>query len=158
MTDTEYLATLKNQLFTQHGTDEVKLKRNVKTGKQDWRAGGSDPCCSKVRMKSATEFEWYLNDWAYGWYGEDAWCNGVDYPGHLTVSKKIQILQQALGGVKRPVENETEVIDDVVEYGSRYGLEALGYAFREMVKSGEIAFSRKDAESLWEYGGNPGEK
>lgn len=155
MTDTEYLAQLKAELFKQHGTAEVKLKNNVKTGTQDWRAGGGDPYCSKVRAKSATEFEWYLNDWAYGWYGEDDWCNGVSYPGHLNTKKKIQILQQALG-VTRPIENKTEVINDVVEYGSRYGLEALGYAFREMVKSGEIKFSEKDAEKLWEYGGNPG--
>ena len=153
MTDLEFLNYLKEQLFAQHGTDEVKLKKAVKTGKQDWRAGGCDPCCSKVRMKSATEFEWYLNDWAYGWYGENDWCNGVSNTGYLTVSKKIQILQQATG-IKRPIENKTEVIDDVVEYGSRYGLEALGYAFREMVKSGEIAFSQKDSQALWEYGGN----
>lgn len=157
MTDNEYLSKLRADLFRIHGTNEVKLKRRVKTGKQDWRAGGGDPTCDKVRAKSATEFEWYLCDWAYGWYGENQWCNGVSHPGYLTTKKKIQILQQALD-VTRPIENKTEVVDDVVEYGSRYGLVALGYAFREMVKSGEIAFAPKDAEHLWEYGGNPGEK
>ena len=158
MTDKEYLAQLKAELFQLHGTNEVKLKKPVKTGTQDWRAGGGDPTCPKVRAKSETEFEWYLNDWAYGWYGEDQWCNGVEYPGYLTVAKKIQILQQALWGVKRPVENKTENIEDIVEYGSRYGLEALGYAFREMVKSGEIKFTNAEAQKLWEYSGNKGDE
>ena len=160
MTNETYLAQLKAELFKIHGTDEVKLKNRVQTGTQDWRAGGSNPTCDKVRAKSATEFEWYLNDWAYGWYGEDDYSNGVgtrgkngDY-GHLDTPLKIKILQQALGGVKRPIENKPEVINDVVEYASRYGLDALGYAFREMVKSGEIKFSNKNANDLWEYSGS----
>ena len=158
MTDNEYLAQLKAEVFRLHGTNEVKLHRNVQTGEQDWRAGGGDPYCGEIRMKSETEFEWYLHDWAYGWYGENQWCNGVSYPGYLTTKLKIKILQQALGGVKRPVENKTEVIDDVTEYASRYGLDALGYAFREMVKSGEVKFTQDKAEKLWEYGGNKGDE
>jgi hypothetical protein len=102
------LATLKSRLFKEHGTSEVKLKKPVVTGTQDWRAGGGDPTCDKVRAKSETEFEWYLNDWAYGWYGEDAWCNGVEYPGYLTVEMKIKILTQALGVSKKSVEEKRE--------------------------------------------------
>lgn len=102
------LATLKSRLFKEHGTSEAKLKNPVVTGTQDWRAGGGDPTCTKVRAKSETEFEWYLNDWAYGWYGEDAWCNGVEYPGYLTVEMKIKILTQALGVSKKSVEEKRE--------------------------------------------------
>lgn len=91
------LKDLKAMLFKEHGTDEVALKKPVKTGTQDWRAGGGDPTCTKVRAKSETEFEWYLSDWAYGWYGEDEYCNGVEYPNHLTNKMKIRILNQALG-------------------------------------------------------------
>lgn len=102
------LATLKARLFKEHGTNEVKLKKPVKTGTQDWRAGGGDPTCAKVRAKSETEFEWYLNDWAYGWYGENDWCNGVEYPGYLTEPMKIKILTQALGVSKKSVEEKRE--------------------------------------------------
>ena len=108
MDNNTILATLKARLFKEHGTNEVKLKKPVRTGTQDWRAGGGDPTCAKVRAKSETEFEWYLNDWAYGWYGEDAWCNGVEYPGYLTVELKIKILTQALGVSKKSIEEKRE--------------------------------------------------
>jgi hypothetical protein len=101
------LATLKSRLFKEHGTSEVKLKKPVVTGTQDWRAGGGDPTCVKVRAKSETEFEWYLNDWAYGWYGEDDYSNGVD-GGHLTTDLKIKILTQALGVSRKSVEEKRE--------------------------------------------------
>ena len=101
------LATLKSRLFKEHGTSEVKLKKPVVTGTQDWRAGGGDPTCVKVRAKSETEFEWYLNDWAYGWYGENDYSNGVD-GGHLTTDLKIKILTQALGVSKKSVEEKRE--------------------------------------------------
>ena len=52
------------------------------------------------------------------------------------------------------ISNNKQVIDDVIEYAERYGLDALGYAFREMVKSGEIKLTQQAAEYLWEYGGN----
>lgn len=48
------------------------------------------------------------------------------------------------------------IIDDVVEYANRYGLAALGYAFMECVKSGEIRLTDPETEAIWEYGGNPG--
>ena len=101
------LATLKSRLFKEHGTSEVKLKKPVVTGTQDWRAGGGDPTCVKVRALSETEFEWYLEDWAYGWYGEDDYSNGVD-GGHLTTDLKIKILTQALGVSKKSVEEKRE--------------------------------------------------
>ena len=56
MNDNAILATLKSRLFHEHGTSEVKLKKPVVTGTQDWRAGGGDPTCDKVRAKSETEF------------------------------------------------------------------------------------------------------
>lgn len=112
MDDKDILATLKSRLFNEHGTSEVKLKKPVVTGTQDWRAGGGDPTCTKVRAKSETEFEWYLDDWAYGWYGEDAWCNGVKH-GYLTVEMKIKILNQALDAPKKSAEDKKE---DVLSY------------------------------------------
>jgi hypothetical protein len=53
------------------------------------------------------EFFWYLNDWAYGWYGEDDYSNGVD-GGHLTTDLKIKILTQALGVSRKSVEEKRE--------------------------------------------------
>ena len=119
MNDKEILANLKGRLFSEHGTNEVKLKKPVRTGTQDWRAGGGDPTCTKVRAKSETEFEWYLNDWAYGWYGEDDYSNGVETKnkngeyGHLDDDLKIKILTQALGVSKKSVKEETT---DVLPY------------------------------------------
>lgn len=112
MNDKEILANLKGRLFCEHGTNEVKLKKPVRTGTQDWRAGGGDPTCTAVRAKSETEFEWYLEDWAYGWYGEDDYSNGVD-GGHLTTDLKIKILTQSLGVSKKSVKEGTA---DVLSY------------------------------------------
>lgn len=106
MDNNAILATLKSRLFHEHGTSEVKLKKPVVTGTQDWRAGGGDPTCTKVRAVDEKEFFWYLNDWAYGWYGEDDYSNGVD-GGHLTTDLKIKILTQALGVSKKSVKEET---------------------------------------------------
>lgn len=102
MDNKSLVATLKARLFNEHGTNEVKLKNPVVTGKEDWRAGGGDPTCVMVRAKSETEFEWYLNDWAYGWYGENSRSNGVSTEnengeiGYLDDNLKIKILTQAL--------------------------------------------------------------
>lgn len=54
-------------------------------------------------------------------------------------------------------ENTIEVLDDLNEYASRYGLDALGYAIREMARANEIHITQKQMCSLWEYGGNTGE-
>jgi hypothetical protein len=107
MDNNAILATLKSRLFHEHGTSEVKLKKPVVTGTQDWRAGGGDPTCTKVRAVDEKEFFWYLNDWAYGWYGEDDYSNGVD-GGHLTTDLKIKILTQALGVSRKSVEEKRE--------------------------------------------------
>lgn len=107
MDNNAILANLKGRLFNEHGTNEVKLKKPVVTGTQDWRAGGGDPTCTKVRAVDETEFFWYLNDWAYGWYGEDDYSNGVD-GGQLTTELKIKILTQALGVSKKSVEEKRE--------------------------------------------------
>ena len=50
--------------------------------------------------------------------------------------------------------NSTEVVDDIITYASRYGLEALGYAFKDMVRNNEIHLTNEQTCSLWEYGGN----
>ena len=53
-------------------------------------------------------------------------------------------------------KNSTKVLDDLNEYASRYGLDALGYAIREMAKSNTIHFTQEQMNELWEYGGNKG--
>ena len=50
--------------------------------------------------------------------------------------------------------NTTEVLDDIVVYATRYGLDALGYALLDMVKNNEIHLTSTQTTSLWEYGGN----
>ena len=40
------------------------------------------------------------------------------------------------------------------KYATRYGLDALGYAIREMARNNEIHFTQKQMCDLWEYGGN----
>lgn len=50
--------------------------------------------------------------------------------------------------------NHTEVLDNVITYANRYGLEALGYAIRDMVKNNEIHLTIRQTSLLWEYGGN----
>ena len=51
-------------------------------------------------------------------------------------------------------ENSVEVLDDLNTYASRYGLEALGYALRDMIRNNEIHLTNEQTCSLWEYGGN----
>ena len=53
--------------------------------------------------------------------------------------------------------NTTDVLDDLITYANRYGLDALGYAVLEMAKNDEIHFTSKDTENIWEFGGNKGE-
>lgn len=53
-------------------------------------------------------------------------------------------------------QNTTEVLNDLTEYASRYGLDALGYAIREMARNNEIHFTQEQMCGLWEYGGNKG--
>lgn len=53
-------------------------------------------------------------------------------------------------------ENTTQVLNDLNEYASRYGLDALGYAIREMARNNEIHFTQEQMCGLWEYGGNTG--
>ena len=107
MNKIDYLAYLKKELYSKHGNKAVKLKKPVVVGKEDWQAGGGEPTCEKVRAIDETEFEWYLEYWGYGWYGEDDRCNGVTKPvstfsEHLDIDLKIKILERALGGVVKP--------------------------------------------------------
>ncbi len=51
-------------------------------------------------------------------------------------------------------QNSINVLDDLNEYATRYGLDALGYAIREMARNNEIHFTQKQMCDLWEYGGN----
>ncbi len=51
-------------------------------------------------------------------------------------------------------KNTTQVLDDLNEYASRYGLDALGYAILDMAKNDEIHLTQEQMRSLWEYGGN----
>ena len=75
----------------------------------------------------------------------DAW----DYTRVLAKANK--------GTKKKSRENTIQVLDDLNEYASRYGLDALGYAIREMARANEIHITQKQMCSLWEYGGNKGE-
>ncbi len=52
--------------------------------------------------------------------------------------------------------NTTQVLDDLNEYASRYGFDALGYAILDMAKNDEIHLTQEQMRSLWEYGGNKG--
>lgn len=51
-------------------------------------------------------------------------------------------------------QNSINVLDGLNEYATRYGLDALGYAIREMARNNEIHFTQKQMCDLWEYGGN----
>lgn len=50
--------------------------------------------------------------------------------------------------------NKTEIINDFVEYASRYGYSAFGFAIMDMIKNNEIHITQEMACSLWEYGGS----
>ena len=52
--------------------------------------------------------------------------------------------------------NTTQVLDDLNEYASRYGLDALGHAILDMAKNDEIHLTQEQMRSLWEYGGSKG--
>ena len=149
MTDKEFLAFLKAELFRRHGTDELKCR--YKVGENDRFAGGGAPYCKGVRAIDETAFEWYLDWWAYGWYREDE-SIGLE----LTDKQKIRILCGILK-VPRIHENNASVVESVESYASRYGLEALGYAILDMVRSGHIAFSQKNASKVSEYNGKIGQ-
>ena len=45
---------------------------------------------------------------------------------------------------------------DIVDYASKYGNEALGYAIADLVRRGELTLSNEVANLVWEYGGNNG--
>ena len=51
-------------------------------------------------------------------------------------------------------KNTTQVLDDLVEYATRYGYDALGYAFLEMAKDNTIHITQEQSCELWSYGGN----
>jgi len=50
--------------------------------------------------------------------------------------------------------NTIQVLDDLTEYATRYGYDALGYAILDMARDNALHFSPAQAERLWEYGGN----
>ena len=51
-------------------------------------------------------------------------------------------------------QNTVEVLDDMTEYATRYGYEALGMAILDMARNNEIQITQEQTCSLWEYGGN----
>lgn len=50
--------------------------------------------------------------------------------------------------------NTIEVLNDLTEYATRYGYDALGYAIAEMAKNNTIHLTQSQMCELWEFGGN----
>ena len=51
-------------------------------------------------------------------------------------------------------KNSSNILDDITTYAERFGLDALGYALKDMIEKNEIILTDANTESLWEYGGN----
>ena len=65
----------------------------------------------------------------------------------------------ASGGYKRRYDmakrsNSTEVLANLVEYATRYGYDALGYALLNMAKEDVLHITDEQVNEMWEYGGN----
>lgn len=107
----EELADLKAKLFRKFGTQEIKV--NMKLGKQDW-ASGSTPYCTAIRAISETSFEWYLEDWAYGWYPCEI-GNHCQTKWHFGIDKQKKLLRRVLG-MKASVTIPIEVANNIIKY------------------------------------------